>query len=377
MLWAAWRWSAVATILMLVGCGGGFTDSSPSPHSPDVTAYVASAGSNAILVHDIGDETAIPLKAASAAAAGTSPLSIAVHPSGAFIYAANLLSFDVSAFRVEPQGGQLAPIARPLSTGSGASPLSVAVHPSGRFAYVAASNLLDSPVSGQILSYSIDSASGMLQRLAPPLAAGVTPIALAFEPAGSRAYVVDADTDRVWTLWIDPSTGTAAIAGPDYAAPTGSRPSSIAIDRTGRVAYVANSNSNDVSIFFIDPAIGKLIAAGTVTAGQGPVSVAIHPSGRFVYVANAGSNDVSVYAADDRTGLLHPVGDAVPAGRGPRHLSLSPGGASLYVVNVSSNDISAYAVDPDSGTLAPLGAPVPTGVQPTAIAIVGRGGPGR
>jgi 6-phosphogluconolactonase (cycloisomerase 2 family) len=92
--------------------------------------------------------------------AGFTTVSVAVDPSGRFVYAANYgngsrASFDVAAFTLNPNtGGLMAITGSPFATG--AMPRSVTVEASGNFVYVA--NTGDNDVS----AYTIDQASGAL-----------------------------------------------------------------------------------------------------------------------------------------------------------------------------------------------------------------------
>jgi 6-phosphogluconolactonase len=82
------------------------------------------------------DRSAGALKeiAGSPFAAGDSPWSLAVDPSGKFVYVANR-GGAVSGYKIDPSTGALRAIAgSPFAPGYG--PVSVAVDPSGKFAYV-------------------------------------------------------------------------------------------------------------------------------------------------------------------------------------------------------------------------------------------------
>jgi 6-phosphogluconolactonase (cycloisomerase 2 family) len=103
--------------------------------------------------------------------AGAGTVSVALDPSGRYLYAANngngaLDSFTVSAYTVDPNTGALIDIAgSPYAAGF--EPQSVTVDPSGNFVYVA--NFGDNDLS----AYTIDQASGaLIPNLAGPFAAG-------------------------------------------------------------------------------------------------------------------------------------------------------------------------------------------------------------
>src|SRR5262249_58614267 len=92
---------------------------------------------------------------------GFSPSSVAVHPAGRFLYVADYDPFGtgggIAAFRVDAVTGALSPIdAHPVAGGiqefaAGLSPISLAVDPSGSFVYAA--------VGAEVVAFAIDSST--------------------------------------------------------------------------------------------------------------------------------------------------------------------------------------------------------------------------
>jgi len=360
------RYCPAFALAVLAGCGGG-------AYAPDSTlqgrgfAYVTSL-SGTVSVHPLDGVTAALGGARSAAPAGASPLAIAAHPSGAFLYVANFFSCDLTTYATDA-AGTLQPIGERIATAAGFNPIAIAVHPSGRFAYV--TTLLNNPSPALVLPYGIDSATGALTRLGAGAFAGATPSAIAIAPGGRFAYVTDSVSDAVWSFVIDVQSGLLRNIAPDAPLFPGFGPASIAIDRTGRFVYVANLRSNTVSAFAADAASGALTPIGeAVATGAQPSFVAVHPSSRFVYVSNTASGDISMYQADSVTGVLSSLG-TVRAGSRPKAVAFDESGRRAFVVNAASDDLSVFTVDIASGLLIAAGPPVSTGAQPTAIVTVG------
>jgi DNA-binding beta-propeller fold protein YncE len=66
--------------------------------------------------------------AGSPFAAGETPISVAVDPTGKFAYVANIDSNDVSGFAIDPTTGALTAISgSPFFAGSGSGPVSIAI----------------------------------------------------------------------------------------------------------------------------------------------------------------------------------------------------------------------------------------------------------
>ena len=229
--------------------------------------------------------------------------SVAVDPSGKFAYAADGGAFpagtfggssSVSMYTINATTGALTSIGM---IAAGTSPDSVAVDPSGKFAYVPNFG------SNNVSMYTIDATTGALASIGT-IAAGTSPVSVAVDPAGKFAYVPNFNSNDVSMYTIDATTGALASIGTIAA---GTDPFSVAVDPAGKFVYVANW-SGSVSMYTIDATTGVLTPSGTIATQLSPTSIAIHPSGKFAYVTNSGSNSVSMYSIDSATGTLTLIG---------------------------------------------------------------------
>jgi YVTN family beta-propeller protein len=286
--------------------------------------------------------------------------SVAVSPAGTFVYVANWgegdTSGSVTAYTINATTGTLTSLAPAYCGGSNTciAPWSVAVDPSGKFVYTANEGGL--PPTG-ISMYTINPTSGALTWTATTIDAAASCIFVAVNPSGTFAYVVELKTNpgsnyEVWTYAIDTTTGMLVYTGAAAAAGLGA--TSIAVHPSGKFAYVPNSGSNDVSTYSVNSTTGALTSTGTIAARSGPTSIAIHPSGKFAYVVNGGSNDVSTYTIDTTTGMLTNTG-TIAAGLGSTSIAVHPSGKFAYVTNSGSNDVSIYGIDTVTGTLTLIG----------------------
>lgn len=239
--------------------------------------------------------------------------SLAVDPAGKFVYAADggaspAGSFGgantVSMFTINGVTGALTAVG---TITAGASPVSVAVHPSGKFVYAVDQNDVPDAV-GSVSMYAINAKTGALGHIGK-VAAGGYPISMTVDPLGRFAYVTNFGGHDVSMYTVDATTGVLAFIGSIAA---GKDPVSVAVDPTGRFVYVVNltgySSTGSVSMYTIDAATGGLTNVGTIATKIAPTSIAIHPSGKYVYVTNSGSNSVSMYGVDGDTGILKLMG---------------------------------------------------------------------
>ena len=283
---------------------GGVSPQSVAVDPTGEFAYVANEGcldafAGNVSMYKIDPTTGALTPIGPPVAAGLDPHSVAVDPSGKFAYVANagvdVLPGSVSMYTINATTGALTSIGT-LNADQNA-PYSVAVHPSGKFVYVANEGGF-APTS--VSMYTINPIGALTST--GTIASGGRATSVAVHPSGRFAYVVNGSPgDSVSVYTINTTTGALTSKG---TAGAGSSPTAIAIDPSGNFAYVVNSNSNDVSMYTVDAATGILMSVGLVAAGTNPSSVAVDPTGKFAYVTNSGSNAVSTYSIDAGTGTL-------------------------------------------------------------------------
>jgi DNA-binding beta-propeller fold protein YncE len=281
--------------------------------------------------------------------------SIAVDPSGKFAYVTNSgggnTAGSVSMYAINETTGTLTP--KGTIVAGVLAPWSLAVHPSGKFVYVA-NEAGFSPTS--VSAYAIDATTGVLQLIGTVAADGRA-ASVAVDPSGKFAYVADGGQNsdgsqgtNVSMYSIDATTGVLTPIGKITA---GLSPFSIAIHPSGKFVYAANQDSNDISMYTLDAATGNLTSIGTIgTAAAGPGAIVIHPSGKFAYVTS--STGVSLYTIDTTTGALT-FARTTASGSSPGSITFHPSGKFAYGTNFVSNSVSMYSIDTDSGSLTLIG----------------------
>ncbi|MGA9801491.1 MAG: beta-propeller fold lactonase family protein, partial [Terriglobales bacterium] len=181
--------AAIFALVSITGCGGGSSGTTPSNGG---NAYVAVPEANAVASYRVSTGSG-DLKAVlgSPFAGGTSPISIVVHPSGKFVYAANQGSNDVSLFTVNNSTGQLTEVL-PRAP-AGLNPSSLVLDSGGDLLFVA--NL----TSNNISVYSVSSGDGTLTAIAgSPFPTASRPVALALTRSGKFLYVASSNLPQVF-----------------------------------------------------------------------------------------------------------------------------------------------------------------------------------
>jgi 6-phosphogluconolactonase len=327
-------------------------------------AYVANYGSNSISMYSI-DPVAGALAFIGTVAAGSSPVSVAVDRSGKYAYVANNDSHDISMYTINATTGILTPIGKIPVEGRATS---VTVHPSGKFAYVGEGYTLPNRTRDRVSMYTINASTGALTlvgAIATGSPASSLAVKIAIDPSEHFAYATgdgcarDTFPGYVSVYTINSTTGALTPIGPPL--PAGLCSSSVTLDPFGKFAYVADQGGAlgpDVAMYTINANTGALTPIGSIAAGIGPSSVAVDPLGKFAYVTDyydgVFGHDVLIYTIDATTGALTRIG-TIAAGTGPGSVALDPTGKFAYVTNFDSNNVSMYSIDPATGALTLIG----------------------
>ena len=179
--------------------------------SPDGRfTYQTSAIPEQLTGFSIAEDGALVAVAGGGVPTGTRPSDVTVDPSGRFLYAtiANG-SLEQSppvllGFAIDSATGVLAPLPGSPSNG-GDSPFSLAVDPSGRFLYVGNAG---SDSSGDVSGFSIDSDTGAASGIpGPTVPTGPSSISLTVDPGGQFVYVGTIGSQRLQAFRIDQRSG--------------------------------------------------------------------------------------------------------------------------------------------------------------------------
>jgi 6-phosphogluconolactonase len=308
-------------------------------------AYVANWGSNTVSQFNISAGGMLTSMTTPAVPSGQYPVSLAVDPQGVFAFVLNAAT--IRAYTIDAKTGALTQTscnAAGTDCNAGTAPASIVVDPSGSFVYVPTNQ-------GEISEYQINRTSGAL-TLIGSVPAGHVPMAMAFNPQGNVAYVVNEADNTVWAYTLNTSTGALkelAIAN------TGNSPQAVAVDPLSpnqNFLYVTNNVDDTVSIFDTAPD-GAPSPLGTVSTGNSPLSIVLDVAGKFAYVANSSDNTVSEYTING--GALTSPG-IIRARNTPIALALGGGAAAVsytpkfvYVTNGPADTVSQYVVNASGG----------------------------
>ncbi len=175
---------------------------------------------------------------------------------------------------------------------------------------------------------------------------------------GLRLHVPDLGNDTVWTLAVDPTAGTLAVAD-RVDLSRGAGPRHLDVHPTLPFAYVNGELGSVVAQVRREPGPERFtLVQEWPTLGEGddaPTNntseVRVHPSGKFLYVGNRGHDSIAVFGIDPRSGALTPVEREAVRGSWPRNFNIDPSGRWLVAAGQRSGTLASFAIDPETGAL--------------------------
>lgn len=310
---------------------------------------------------------------------GTDISFLAINRAKGILYGVHESQEKVSAYRIDPENGQLT-LLNTEPTG-GSTPASLQIDSSGQFVVVA------NYFGGTVAVLPIDPEGKVMpvQQLitlegepGPDKAEQYQshPHDVVFDPTGRYVFVPDKGFDRVFIYNFDGETGRLVPAEPAFVTEqAGAGPRHLAFHPTANFAYLINELNSTITVYNYGnhrPTLHQIQVLSTLpddfSGSNTCAEIAVAPSGKFVYGSNRGHDSIAVYAVDEASGQLSPVQWVPTGGKTPRFFGLDPDGTRLYAANQDSDNITIFAVDTENGTLTPTGQVVPTG-SPVCIVI--------
>jgi 6-phosphogluconolactonase (cycloisomerase 2 family) len=282
--------------------------------------------------------------AASGTITGTSAVTVGRREPWV-LYAANLATSNIAAFRVSPSTGMLTQLPNsPFATTTGATSIAVA----RGFERLYSTDFGRDAISG----FWIDWDGSLVPLQGSPFAAGSGPVSVVAHPTADIVYVTNQGSGDVMTFAVDTATGALSRKS---SVVLGNAPLFSAMTYDGKRLYQSVSAMNQVAGFAVSETDGSLtpIPGGLVSTATFPRAVAIDPAGKFVYVAISSGTTVYGFSIDALSGALAPVpGSPITSLSDAVSLAVDASGRFLFVANRGgTGSLSAFAIDPNSGAL--------------------------
>jgi 6-phosphogluconolactonase len=230
----------------------------------------------------------------------------------------------------------------------------------------------DIRAEGNIFSFTIAPASGILQSIDKVGSGGGDPTDLAIEEKSHTLFVANHSGGKVTALPLRPDGGLDAVISSQTQVGSGpnprqsaSQPHGVAVDPTGRYLMAADFGADRLFIYHFDPATRTLSPASpafeVLAPGSGPRHLTFHPNGRLAFLITELSAEILSYKWDAATGHLQPAQttplypstySGTKSGSG---ILVSRDGRFLYAsLRGDQDSVIVFKVDPQQGTLTEL-----------------------
>ena len=253
-------------------------------------------------------------------AGGAGTCHVSVDAAGRYVFVANYDAGSIAAFPIQPDGSLGKATATVQHKGASVNAQrqkephahSIYADPKGRLVYACDLG------TDKVYAYRLDLEKGTLtpdETATTTIAPGSGPRHLAFHPDGRFAYVINEMANTVTALQRDETSGALTVFQTVSALPAGSSAKSstaeIFLHPNGKFLYGSNRGDDSIAVFAI-AADGKLTpVAHTPTQGKNPRNFALDPEGKFLLAANQDSDSIVVFKVDPATGKLTAAGQSV------------------------------------------------------------------
>jgi 6-phosphogluconolactonase len=280
---------------------------------------------------------------------------------GAWLFAVNAASNNVSVFAVEERGLRLTDVA----ASGGTRPISIAVHDDLVYVLNAGSDVIAGfRMTAQGRLVALGNATRALSGT------GTGPAEVAFSPNGRVLVVTEKNTNLLDVFRVD-EFGVADVA--ESQPSRGATPFGFAFGKRDQVfvseAFGGAPNASAVSAYRISRDGGLELIDGSVATNQTAACwVLVTRDGRFAFTTNTGSGSISGYAIsyDGSLTLLNGDGrdgDTQP-NSAPIDLASSDDGRFLYSLNSATGTVGAFRIRPDGQlTALPFAGGLPAGAN--------------
>jgi hypothetical protein len=298
---------------------------------------------------------------------GLDPCLLAVDPAAKFLFVANCSTNGVSVFQINSTTGALTLVPNsPFATGLGTGPFAMGTDSTGNFLYVVNKQMVSDSSSGEMDGYSINPASGALTPTPTTGYPGGVPtlseLIGAYFPPTVGFYIAENEPgDGILQSYSpDPATGQP-LPGLSYNSGGSFYFKSITGDPTGGYLFAAGGElegdfetfSGVTDIFSINGTQGLIVWV-----------VAVDSTGSFLYT------NLGTYLIDKTSGTFAQInttewnGPMVPDPLGP-YMILA--GVSIYQVDPITGNLTAISLnnDDDAAAVVITGEP-PQNSSPTA-----------
>jgi 6-phosphogluconolactonase (cycloisomerase 2 family) len=275
------------------------------------------------------------------------PMAIATDSDNGFVYISNGADNSIAIFKTDTEGKltfiaatSLTPPPQPPVTTPFLDPASMAIDPSGRFLFIALRLTADIVIADRDQSTGAITISKNSYHAA---GFGCKPSLVTADPAGAFVYVSCVNGGTV--VWRTAPPGAPQLVGSLPVTAT-----AVSADAGGKYLYSADGNNSKITSHNVETNGPVLHSSNPLPTGQQPVSIAVDPLGRWVYSLNRANKTISVFqVVDDDLTTLPAV--SLRSEVTPTAARVDPSGQWLWVLNDEGAVLDTFRINQDTGDL--------------------------
>jgi 6-phosphogluconolactonase len=351
---------------MLFGCGGGSSNSGPTPQPEPPAEFLYSSSMDGITAFSVDSSTGAlssGFQAASTLTASDPLANMVSDPSGKFLFACDVGSSSTEAFSINPKTGALAMISGSTLSIQGFGAGNLSIDPTGRFLYGAS--------SAGVSAFTVNSTTGVLSAITgSPFSDGSMLRESVMDPSGKFLYALSSTSPQntISVFAINSSSGVLnPIVGSPFQLPFGAT-YSVALHPSGKFLYVSYPQTEQIAAWSIDASSSSLtivpgspFASGAVS-GEAPNGLLMAPSGGFLYAWSGGAT-VFGFSVDANSGALSAInGYPFTLSSATDYFAIDPLSQFLYAAYANADTVAGFNIDATTGALTAFTVPpVPAG----------------
>jgi 6-phosphogluconolactonase len=296
-----------------------------------------------------------------------SPSFLTLNPEVKVLYSANRATINdsldwgsISAFRIDPESGQLILMNDRPSYGDGPCHIEIDNEANALFISNYGSGSL------VIMDLNADGSLGNRYRIYPDSGSSINTArqnephvhSSLFSADKSLLFVSDLGTDKIMIYnYLAKTLSLQSYWIPYISVDPGSGPRHMALNSSLPVLYSVQELSNMVNVISFSsengPQIIQTISVLPSNYDSVSYSADIHiaPSGKYLYSSNRGHNSIAIFSIDPGKGMLNSVGHHWCGGNWPRNFMIDPDGKFLFVANQKSDNLVIFGLNDESGQI--------------------------
>jgi 6-phosphogluconolactonase len=255
------------------------------------------------------------------------------------------------------------------------NPAYLTVSANEKYLYAVNWQIPDAKKSDTVSAYQADPITGALTLLNRVSSGGGLPNAMAIDPSGRVAMVVNYGFHGASLAQNNSSLAALAISADgrlsepfyidhhtqqtDPIKPGGAHTHGVIFSHDGHFAFVAELGLDRVYSYRLNPAVPEVSPSDpafiSTPVGSGPRRMALSPSGRYLYVNRQDDSKVSVFRVEGAALTEIQALSTLPANFSGRNataeVKLDAEGKFLYVSNRGHDSVAVFSVDRISGLL--------------------------